>query len=115
MPAQSPSQVQLFMTPWTVAHQASLSMEFPRQEDWSGWPFPTPGNLPGVEPMSLASPALTGGIFLTLFPVKGTLSDSSHLQMTSVYGRYCFLIHTFTILPFFSRESFLCLELQCTR
>ena len=36
------SHVQLFVTPWTVAHQAPLSMEFSRQECWSGLPFPTP-------------------------------------------------------------------------
>ena len=44
-----------FGTPWTVAHQAPLSMGFPRQEYWSGLPFPTPGNLPSlrIEPMSL--------------------------------------------------------------
>ena len=34
------------MTPWTVAHQASLSMGFPRQECWSGLPFASPGDLP---------------------------------------------------------------------
>ena len=33
-------------TPWTVTHQAPLSMGFPRQEYWSGLPFPSPGNLP---------------------------------------------------------------------
>ena len=40
------------MTPWTVAYQASLSMEFSRQEYWSGLPFPSPGDLPdpGIEP-----------------------------------------------------------------
>ena len=43
------SRVQLFMTLWTVAHQAPLSMEFPRQEFWSGLPFPTPGDLPDPE------------------------------------------------------------------
>ena len=37
------SRICLFMTPWTVAHQAPLSMEFSRQEYWSGLPFPTPG------------------------------------------------------------------------
>ena len=44
------------VTPWTVACQASLSVGFPRQEYWSGLPFPPPGNLPnpGIEPMSLA-------------------------------------------------------------
>ena len=47
------------MSPWTVAHQAPLSMEFSRQEYWSGWPFPPPGDLPdsGVEPGSLAMQA----------------------------------------------------------
>ena len=41
-------------TPWTVAHQAPLSMGFSRQEDWSGQPFPPPGDLPnpGFEPRS---------------------------------------------------------------
>ena len=45
-------RVQLFATPWIVARQAPLSIEFPRQEDWSGLPFPTPGELldPGNEP-----------------------------------------------------------------
>ena len=51
------SHVQLFVTPWTVAHQAPLSMGFSRQEYWSGSPFPSPGDLPipGIEP---GSPAL---------------------------------------------------------
>ena len=42
------------MTPWTVAHQAPLSMEFSRQEYWSGLLFPSPGDLPnpGIEPRS---------------------------------------------------------------
>ena len=55
------------MTPWTVAHQAVLSMKFSRQEYWSGLPVPTPGDLPdsGIEPTSLVSPALAGGFFTT--------------------------------------------------
>ena len=53
------SHVLLFATPWTVAFQAPLSMEFSRQENWSGLPFPTPENLPdpGIELVSLESPA----------------------------------------------------------
>ena len=53
------SRVQLFMTLWTVACQAPLSMEFPRQEFWSGLPFPTPGDLPDpkIEPPSPAMQA----------------------------------------------------------
>ena len=51
---KSLNRVQLFMTPWTVAYQAPLSMEFARQEYWSGLLFPSPGDLPdpGIEPRS---------------------------------------------------------------
>ena len=54
------SRVWLFVTPWTVAHQAPLSMEFSRQEYWNGLPYPPPGNLPdlGLKPVSLMSSAL---------------------------------------------------------
>ena len=45
-------------TPWTVACQAPLSMGFPRQEYWSGLPFPPPGDLPNLG-IELMSPALT--------------------------------------------------------
>ena len=50
------SRVQLFVTPWTVARQALLSMVFSRQEYWSGLPFAAPGDLPnpGIEPKSPA-------------------------------------------------------------
>ena len=52
-----------FVTPWTVAHQASLSMGFSRQEYWSGLPFSSPGDLPdsGIKPRSpaLEADALT--------------------------------------------------------
>ena len=53
------------MTPRTVARQAPLFMGFSKQEDWSGFPFPSPGGLPdpGIEPMFLACPALLGGFF----------------------------------------------------
>ena len=53
------------VNPWTVTHQAPLSMGFPRQEYWSGFPFPPPGDLPdpGIEPESSASPALAGVFF----------------------------------------------------
>ena len=63
----SVSHVWLFATPGTVACQAPLSMGFPRQEYWREMPFPTPGDLPnpGIEPVSLASPALAGGFFTT--------------------------------------------------
>ena len=59
------SHLQLFVMLWTVAHQAPLSMGFPRQEYWSGLPCPPLGDLPdpGIEPASLASPALAGRFF----------------------------------------------------
>ena len=59
--------VQLLATPWTVAHQASLSMGFPRQEHWSVLPFPPPEDLPDPE-MELASPALQADSFTTVPP-----------------------------------------------
>ena len=61
------SLVRLFATPWPVARQAPLSIEFSRQGYWSGLPFPSPGDLPdpGIEPSSLVSPALAGGFFTT--------------------------------------------------
>ena len=51
---KSLSRVLLFATPWTVAYKAPLSMEFSRQEYWSGSPFPSPGDLPkpGIDPGS---------------------------------------------------------------
>ena len=54
-------------TPWTVAHQTALSIEFPRQEYWCGLLFPSPGDLPdpGIKLASLASPALAGTFFTT--------------------------------------------------
>ena len=60
------SRVQLFVTPWTVAHQAPPSMGFSRQEYWSGLPFPSAGDLPnpGIKPRS---PALQAD-FLTSEP-----------------------------------------------
>ena len=63
--AQLFSHVWLFVTLWTVPHQAPLSMGFSRQEYWSGLPFPFPGDLPnpGIKPMSPASPALAGKLF----------------------------------------------------
>ena len=52
------------VTPWTVAHQAPLSMGFSRQEHWSGLPFPPPMEIPnpGIKPVS---PALACGFFTT--------------------------------------------------
>ena len=65
MCTQSISCVQLFATLWALACQVPLSMEFPRQEHWSGSPFLSPGNLPdpGIKNASPLSPALVCGLF----------------------------------------------------
>ena len=62
------SRVQLFVTPWTVAHLVPLSMGFFREEYWRGLPCPTPRDLsdPGIEPVSLMSPVLDGGFLTTI-------------------------------------------------
>ena len=81
--------VQLFATPWTVAHQAPLCMEFSRWEYWNGLPFPNPGHLPnpGIEPTSVASPAL-GGRFFTIelpgSPVRPRSSSCLPLSRASL-------------------------------
>ena len=79
-----------FATPWTIAHQASLSMGFPKQEYWNGLPFPSPWALPdpGVEPTSLA---LAGGFFSTEPPGKPLHKGSFSLHITET-------------LPFLSNE-----------
>ena len=67
---------QLFPTlaPWTVAHQAPLSMEFSRQEYWSGLPFPFPGDLPDPE-IEPGSPTLQTGSLLFEPAGKPTTED----------------------------------------
>ena len=73
------SRVRLFATPWTVAHQAPLSMGFSRQEYWSGLPFPSSGKLPdsGIEPRS---PALQAGALTSEPPGKSALCNSNQLE-----------------------------------
>ena len=68
-----PSRVQLFSTQWTVAYQASPSMEFSRQEYWSGLSFPSPEDLPDIriEPMS---PALQADALPSELSGKPTLA-----------------------------------------
>ena len=78
------SRVQLFVTPWTVANQAPLSMGFSRQEYWTGLLFPPPGDLPnpGMEPMS---PALAGGFFTAEPPRKPLILVSDLRNYLSFY------------------------------
>ena len=73
------SRVLLFVTPWTVASQAPLSVGFSRQEYWSGLPFPIPGDLPdpGIKPASFSSPSpprLAGGFPSMIPPERPVMS-----------------------------------------
>ena len=58
-----------FVNSWTIAHQAPLFMGLPRQEYWSGLPFPSPGDLPDPR-IKPSSPALAGELFTTEPPGK---------------------------------------------
>ena len=82
------SGVQLFVTSWTVAHQALLSMEFSRQEFWSGLPCPSPRDLPDPE-MKPVSPALAGIFFTTEPPGKPSVmaNVSKYLKVHGVRRR----------------------------
>ena len=84
-----------FATPWPVARQAPLSMGFPRQEYWSGVPFPPLGRLPdpGIKPVSPALQAascIAGGFFTTEQPgkpqIKGTRAQSPALSIQDSSG-----------------------------
>ena len=78
--------------PWTVACQVPLSMEFPRQEYWSGLPFPSPGDLPnpGIEPMFPALPFKPEQVS-DLLKVSGR--DGSRAQVpgtqAKLFSNYC--------------------------
>ena len=75
---KSLSHVQLFVTPWTVAHQAPLSMGFPRQEYWSGLPFAAPGDL--ADPGIGGQGGLEGEFFTTEPPEKPHERDRQGLK-----------------------------------
>ena len=111
--AQSLSRVWLVTAPWTVAHQAPLSMEFSRQEHWSGLPFLTPGDLPdpGIKSTSsaLASGFLTTeprgkpveiGLEISVWPTENSsstlLAQSSFLPIMSIKKLLSF-IYSFSI------------------
>ena len=76
--AESLSRFGLFVIPWTVPHQAPLSMGCPREEYWSGQPFPSPGDLPdpGIGSASPFSPSLAGRFFYQ----RGTWEAQSYIN-----------------------------------
>ena len=65
------------MTPWTLTHQAPLSMGFSRQEYWSGLPGPPPGDLPNPE-IKLVSPAFQAG------PLLGHLDNAAFRNVIKI-------------------------------
>ena len=91
-------RVWLFATVWNVAHQVPLSMEFPRQEYWSGLPFPSPEDLPypGIKPMS---PALAGGFSTTEPPRKPTYL---HTYRLNTYCKNHFIDPCFNFISYYS-------------
>ena len=100
------------MTPGTVDHQTPLSMGFSRQEYWSGLPCPPPGDLPnpGIEPMSLMPPALSGR-FLLWPPAKPT-GVGSYFLLQGIFltqGSNPGLLHRKQILDHLSHQGSTCL------
>ena len=76
-----------FATPWTIACQAPLSTEFPKQEYWNGLPFPSPCYLPNLGTESV-SPALAGRFFTTKSPGKPTAYHTFILFISVVNQNY---------------------------
>ena len=91
--------VQLFETPWTVAHQAPLSVKFSSQEYWSGLPFPSPRDLPnpGIEPQP---PALLADSLLPELPGK-TLGFPGSSDGKVYYNTFLMDVSTFTLAFYF--------------
>ena len=93
------SRVRLFTTSLTVAYQAPPSMEFSRHVYWSGWPCPSPGDLPnpGIEP---GSPALQPDTLLSEPPGKPIWKFGQEVKRdTSSLHLYFFLSQHFILLP----------------
>ena len=90
------SLVQLFVGPWTVAWHAPLPMGLPRQEYWSGLPFPPPGDLlnPGIEPVSLASPESADSSPLCALAAQLCIPHQTRTKDSSpaVYLGLCYLV-----------------------
>ena len=113
------SRVQLFVTPWTVACQASLSMGFSRQKYWSGLPFPSPGDL--LDPRTeSASPALQadslplshlGNLFILFLICKNSLVISECIFLIASNSYFINIISEtlkYTVLKFSSISSMTC-------
>ena len=105
------SCVQLFVTLWTIAHQAPLSMELSRQDYWSVLPCPSPEDLPnsGTEPTSLTSPEVADGFFTT-----NTTWEALHLLIhyiiNSMFVWKHFLIFNYLMKGYWYIVLFFCIS-----
>ena len=105
---KSLNHVQLFATLWTVAYQAPQSMEFSRQEYWSGLPFSSAGDLPttGIEPRS---PALQADTLPSEPPLHGPWVDGykEMFRNREPHHKHTVVVHDvfFLIFQFIRRES----------
>ena len=75
------SRVRLFVTPWTVAHQAPLSMRLSREEYWSRWPFPFPGDVPKPGIKSRSSALQADSLPLSR---RGSPQSYDHMELNDV-------------------------------
>ena len=101
--------VQLFVAPWAAPCQAPLSTGFPRQEYWSGLPFPSPGDLPDPG-MKSVSPALVGRFFTTDSPAKPSLLGIPYLSNVICQGLVTFfqkfILNVTSSMPSWPRSLF---------
>ena len=101
------SHIQLFVTPWTIAHQAPLFMGFSRQEYWSRLPFPPPGDLPNPDFKPVSS-TLAGGFFTYFLLLNAGkpcfLPEKSHQESPT------YTINKYLLLNYNLIENFLALE-----
>ena len=111
---KSLSRVQLSATPRTVAHQAPPSMEFSRQEYWSGLPFPSPGDLPypGIKPRS---PALQADRYANFIHTYSSLYAAVYIKNKkksesngSLKGLKYY--HTHGKVKFLTRDEHFCIK-----
>ena len=96
-----------FLAPWTVAHQAPVSTGFPRQEYWSGSPFPffRGSSWPEIKPVS---PALAGGFFTTEPPGKPSLERRFfyfHLALIAVQNDHVYFFTCLLFIPSTRKEG----------
>ena len=118
-------RARLFATPWTIVHQAPLSMGFSRQESWSGLPFPSPGDLPnpGIGAGSPASPALADRFFTTstawealhmyIYTCKRLSTQREHVHIyiyiyTHTHTHMLIYMHTYIYI-------YICMCVLCTQ